>query len=195
MSLWRLQFYLCDNRSGDFTCAEPQTKFIIGIETDAKCFFHEHLDYHFINQLWNWSQIFGYEIMVSSDVVKTHKASFTITFSEIFIAYKAWMIKYVCAKLRVVNIHPCPKFGGGLNKPPLLLGHGWVITTHGKLWAYLLIHALNIHGVYRQKYVGPIWSRQDPGGPHVGPINFAIWVEFVVTIMSWDYNSPPQSSK
>ena len=22
----------------------------------------------------------------------------------------------------------------------------------------------------------PIWSRQDPGGPHVGPINFAIWV-------------------
>ena len=20
-----------------------------------------------------------------------------------------------------------------------------------------------------------IWGRQDPGGPHVGPINFAIW--------------------
>ena len=24
--------------------------------------------------------------------------------------------------------------------------------------------------------VGPIWGRQDPGGPHVGPMNFAIWV-------------------
>ena len=24
--------------------------------------------------------------------------------------------------------------------------------------------------------MGPIWGRQDPGGPHVGPINFAIWV-------------------
>ena len=24
--------------------------------------------------------------------------------------------------------------------------------------------------------LGPIWSRQDPGGPHVGPMNFAIWV-------------------
>ena len=24
--------------------------------------------------------------------------------------------------------------------------------------------------------MGPIWSRQDPGGPHVGPMNFAIWV-------------------
>ena len=24
--------------------------------------------------------------------------------------------------------------------------------------------------------MGPTWSRQDPGGPHVGPVNFAIWV-------------------
>ena len=24
--------------------------------------------------------------------------------------------------------------------------------------------------------MGPIWGLQDPGGPHVGPINFAIWV-------------------
>ena len=23
--------------------------------------------------------------------------------------------------------------------------------------------------------LGPIWDRQDPGGPHVGPMNFAIW--------------------
>ena len=26
--------------------------------------------------------------------------------------------------------------------------------------------------------MGPIWGRQDPGGPHVGPMNFAIWVEY-----------------
>ena len=24
--------------------------------------------------------------------------------------------------------------------------------------------------------MGPIWGRQDSGGPHVGPMNFAIWV-------------------
>ena len=24
-------------------------------------------------------------------------------------------------------------------------------------------------------FMGPIWGRQDPGGPHVGPMNFAIW--------------------
>ena len=23
--------------------------------------------------------------------------------------------------------------------------------------------------------MGPIWGRQDPGGPHVGLMNFAIW--------------------
>ena len=23
--------------------------------------------------------------------------------------------------------------------------------------------------------MGPIWARQDPGGPHVGPMDFAIW--------------------
>ena len=24
-------------------------------------------------------------------------------------------------------------------------------------------------------FMGPTWGRQDPGGPHVGPMNFAIW--------------------
>ena len=24
--------------------------------------------------------------------------------------------------------------------------------------------------------MGAIWGRQDPGGPHVGPMSFAIWV-------------------
>ena len=23
--------------------------------------------------------------------------------------------------------------------------------------------------------MGPTWGQQDPGGPHVGPMNFAIW--------------------
>ena len=27
-----------------------------------------------------------------------------------------------------------------------------------------------VHGAI----MGPIWDRQDPGGPHVGPMNFAI---------------------
>ena len=27
--------------------------------------------------------------------------------------------------------------------------------------------------------MGPIWGRQDPGGPHVGPMNFAIWEDMI----------------
>ena len=27
--------------------------------------------------------------------------------------------------------------------------------------------------------MGPIWGRQDPGGSHVGPINFAIWDDII----------------
>ena len=30
-----------------------------------------------------------------------------------------------------------------------------------------------VHGAY----MGPNWGRQDPGGPHVGPMILAIWVE------------------
>ena len=30
---------------------------------------------------------------------------------------------------------------------------------------------VQVHGAN----MGPIWGRQDPGGPHVGPMNFAIW--------------------
>ena len=28
--------------------------------------------------------------------------------------------------------------------------------------------------------MGPNWDRQDPGGPHVGPMNFAIWGVFFI---------------
>ena len=27
--------------------------------------------------------------------------------------------------------------------------------------------------------IGPIWGRQDPGGPHVGLMNLAIWVWYI----------------
>ena len=28
----------------------------------------------------------------------------------------------------------------------------------------------------------PIWGRQDPGGPHVGPMNFAIWEPIIMLV-------------
>ena len=32
-----------------------------------------------------------------------------------------------------------------------------------------------VHGANME----PIWGRQDPGGPHIGPMNFAIWGDFM----------------
>ena len=37
-----------------------------------------------------------------------------------------------------------------------------------KINPYSKVHGANM---------GPIWSRQEPGGPHVGPMNLAIWVK------------------
>ena len=34
--------------------------------------------------------------------------------------------------------------------------------------------------------MGPIWGRQDPGGPHDGPMNFAIWE--AITQPMWNKN-------
>ena len=31
--------------------------------------------------------------------------------------------------------------------------------------------------------MGPMWCRQDPGGPHVGPMNFAIWDLYQIDIL------------
>ena len=47
-----------------------------------------------------------------------------------------------------------------------------------KLWMLSLIHILPLIIPYNKVHganMGPIWGRQDPGGPHVDLINFAIW--------------------
>ena len=38
--------------------------------------------------------------------------------------------------------------------------------------------------------MGPIWDRQGPGGPHVGPINCAIWVHIMTSALSNSAFSP-----
>ena len=52
----------------------------------------------------------------------------------------------------------------------------WIVLTCGR------IPDNKVHGAD----MGPIWGRQDPGGPHVGPMNFAIWDGVMVFIaMPW----------
>ena len=37
--------------------------------------------------------------------------------------------------------------------------------------------------------MGPIWGRQDTGGPHVGPMNFAIWADLCAAFILPQLNS------
>ena len=53
-------------------------------------------------------------------------------------------------------------------------------------FSQILIHPLKYIGPLKPSLknkvhganMGPIWDRQDPGGPHVGPMNFAICAPF-----------------
>ena len=59
----------------------------------------------------------------------------------------------------------------------------WKYSCEGKVygvfcefivWSALPVHSnpdSKVHGAN----MGPIWDRQGPGGPHVSPMNFAIW--------------------
>ena len=46
-------------------------------------------------------------------------------------------------------------------------------SIHGEKWpSYMHIIAdSKVHGAN----MGPTWGRQDPGGPHVGHMNLALW--------------------
>ena len=45
-----------------------------------------------------------------------------------------------------------------------------------------------VHGAI----MGPTWGRQDPGGPHVGPMNGAIWVFTALSLANDSASDTPQ---
>ena len=58
-----------------------------------------------------------------------------------------------------------------------------MILSHASLDMQLIIHAgiqVNPDSKVHGANMGPIWGRQDPGGPHVVPMNFAIWKTMLV---------------
>ena len=63
---------------------------------------------------------------------------------------------------RFVRVYPIKRM--------MISRHGNVSRITGPLWGQpplTKVHEANM---------GPIWGRQDPGGSHVGPMNFDIWV-------------------
>ena len=67
---------------------------------------------------------------------------------------------------KVSNLNPCSKKNG----------HGYKHPCDNNPDS-------KVHGAN----MGLIWGRQDPGGPHVGPMNIAIWV--IIIMMKQDTNS------
>ena len=54
-----------------------------------------------------------------------------------------------------------------------------VYSAHCIKDSIVAIPGSKVHGAS----MGPIWGRQAPGGPHVGPMNFAIWGFHVQTVV------------
>ena len=65
--------------------------------------------------------------------------------------------------------------------------YNWIMAKY--VWRCISLNIYpnsQVHGAN----MGPFWGQQDPGGPHVGPMNFAIWVvmaahNVTVYIRSW----------
>ena len=55
--------------------------------------------------------------------------------------------------------------------------HGNAFRITGHPWGDPLVNATCPDSKVRGANMGPIWGRQDPGGPHVVPMNRAIWVD------------------
>ena len=51
-------------------------------------------------------------------------------------------------------------------------------TIHNKHSSAYVCYILSLIARLMGATMGPIWGRQDPGEPHVGPMNFAIWDTF-----------------
>ena len=55
----------------------------------------------------------------------------------------------------------------------------WVLSYQLLISGLSYIPDSKVHGAN----MGPIWGRQDPGGPHVGPMNLAIWDDIKQLVM------------
>ena len=70
-----------------------------------------------------------------------------------------------------------------LNMDFLLLMHNlFCFSINVPLWVVKRVPDSKVHGAN----MGPIWGRQDPGGPHVDPMNFALWGVRLCIVYEYD---------
>ena len=60
-----------------------------------------------------------------------------------------------------------------------------MLSTYAEnMYCCINVYSFSGNKVYGAN-MGPTWGRQDPGGPHVGHMNFAIWVYLSRNLISW----------
>ena len=111
---------------------------------------------HYLNQCWdivNWT--------------------LGVNFSEILIGIQTFPLKKVRVKMSSGKLRPFCLGSGLLNdySPQLYPTHVAIDMNGGDNIAN---PDSKVHGAN----MGSIWGRQDTDGPHVGPVNFAIWEAF-----------------
>ena len=70
-------------------------------------------------------------------------------------SYSAWINNYTHSFLWGVINHPCPNFRADLVKLPLMLRHGWVITSPSFIWMYPCSNILKCHLCLESSYIHP----------------------------------------
>ena len=90
--------------------------------------------------------------------------------------------------IMIQNLHPTEIFIPKFNTcyPTLVFTTIKLVVIRSWLKSMRWARLQNRLGIYPNSKVqganmGPIWGQQDPGGSHVAPMNFAIWVVLTVT--------------
>ena len=85
--------------------------------------------------------------------------------------YGVWRCRVITSILPACSMLYKMHRGSSKTKPPCIQKRVLYTNSNPFLITPARIPDSNVHGAN----MGPIWGRQNPGGPHVGPMNFAIW--------------------
>ena len=83
------------------------------------------------------------------------------------------------AVLDNMDFHGCNKISTSCSKCNFKITHFLIFFIH--CWGCCILGASSVLGratpdsKVHGASMGPTWERQDPGGPHVGPMNLVIW--------------------
>ena len=79
----------------------------------------------------------------------------------------------------------CQKQSSPINPQSCRIGTQWPLYGFECSLAVLVQIHDNPNSKVHGANMGPIWGRQDPGGLHVGPMNFALWECYVPDRRCW----------